>query len=55
MTPKLAVNVTEETIDLLMPYKKQVHTITANSGQKLAHHEKIVKDLGVKIYSFLPY
>ncbi|PCS21955.1 Mobile element protein [Candidatus Enterovibrio escicola] len=38
-----------------MPYKKYVHTITADNDQKFVHHEKIAKALDVEVYFAHPY
>lgn len=52
---KSAADVTRATIDLLMPYKKHVYTITADNGREFAHHEEIAKALDAKIYFAHPY
>ncbi|PCS21313.1 hypothetical protein BTN49_3203 [Candidatus Enterovibrio escicola] len=38
-----------------MLYKKHVHAITTDNGQKFAYHGKIAKDLDVKIDFAYPY
>ncbi|PCS22786.1 hypothetical protein BTN49_1572 [Candidatus Enterovibrio escicola] len=39
MVSKSATDVTAATIDLLIPYKNHVQTITADNGRELAHYE----------------
>lgn len=39
----------------LTPYKDQVHTMTYDNGKEISEHEKMAKDLGVKIYFAHPY
>ena len=43
------------TIELLMPYKKHVHTITADNGREFAGHETIAKALEADVYFAHPY
>lgn len=52
---KTAAAVTEATVALLKPYKKFVHTITADNGKEFAWHEKIAKALDTKVYFAHPY
>lgn len=52
---KSAKDVTKATIDLLMPYKEHVLTITADNGREFANHEEIGKALNADIYFAHPY
>ncbi|WCN09146.1 IS30 family transposase [Marinomonas mediterranea] len=52
---KSAVDVTQATIELLMPFKDHVHTITADNGREFAHHAKIAEALDTKVYFAHPY
>ena len=42
-------------IKLLLPYKKFVHSITADNGAEFARHEKIAEKLDAKFYFAHPY
>lgn len=52
---KSADDVTKATIELLMPYKEHVHTITADNGREFAGHETIAKALDADVYFAHPY
>ncbi|MBJ7536733.1 IS30 family transposase [Marinomonas transparens] len=52
---KSAVDVTRATIELLMPFKAHVHTITADNGREFAHHKEIAEALSTKVYFAHPY
>jgi transposase, IS30 family len=52
---KRAEEVTAATTALLMPFKKLVHTITADNGKEFAHHEEIAKQLSCDFYFAHPY
>ena len=52
---KSAKDVTGATIELLMPYKDHVHTITADNGREFANHEEIAEALDAEIYFAHPY
>ncbi|WP_123015133.1 IS30 family transposase [Vibrio zhugei] len=52
---KSADDVTKATIELLKPYKKHVHTITADNGREFAGHETIAKELKADVYFAHPY
>ncbi len=52
---KSAKDVTKATIDMLMPYKEFVHTITADNGREFAGHEEIAEALEVEVYFAHPY
>ena len=55
MASKSAEDVTKATIELLMPYKQYVHTITADNGREFAHHEVIANALYTAFYFAHPY
>jgi len=44
---KSATTVTAATIALLLPFKEQVKTITADNGKEFAYHEEVTKALEV--------
>ena len=52
---KNAESVADTVIDLLLPYKSVVHTITTDNGTEFAEHERIAKKLDAKIYFAHPY
>ncbi|SNX50916.1 Integrase core domain protein [Vibrio thalassae] len=52
---KSAKDVTAATIELLMPYKTHVHTITADNGREFANHEEIAETLEADVYFAHPY
>ena len=52
---KSAKDVTEATIELLMPDKDHVHTITADNGREFANQEEIAEALDAEIYFAHPY
>lgn len=52
---KTAKAVTQATIELLRPYKKYVHTITADNGKEFSGHEVIAKSLDTQVYFANPY
>ncbi|ELB2803425.1 IS30 family transposase [Vibrio alginolyticus] len=52
---KSADDVTRATIELLKPYKKFVHTITADNGREFAGHEAIAEELEAEVYFAHPY
>lgn len=52
---KSAKDVTKATIELLMPYKANVLTITADNGREFANHEEIAEALDTKVYFAHPY
>ena len=47
--------VTAATITLLTPFRKLVHTITADNGKEFSGHERIAKKLGCGFYFAHPY
>ena len=52
---KRANDVTAATITLLTPFRKLVHTITADNGKEFSAHEKIAKKLDCGFYFAHPY
>jgi len=42
-------------IQMLLPYKSHIHTITSDNGTEFAEHEKIAKALNTNIYFTHPY
>jgi IS30 family transposase len=52
---KHAEVVTDAIINLLLPEKEQLHTITFDNGKEFAYHAKIKKALGVDNYFAHPY
>lgn len=55
MDSKSVKEVAEATINLLMPYKEHVHTITADNGREFANHEDISAALETEFYFAHPY
>ena len=47
--------VTSKLIELLMPWKDILHTITADNGSEFAKHEIIAKELDIDFYFAEPY
>lgn len=52
---KLAQTVTDATIELLMPFKGAVLTITADNGKEFAYHGQMTGALGAQVYFADPY
>ncbi|WP_154723811.1 IS30 family transposase [Vibrio cyclitrophicus] len=52
---KSADDVTKATIEMLLPYKEHVHTITADNGREFAGHEEIARELEAQVYFAHPY
>ncbi|MDB4837006.1 IS30 family transposase [Marinomonas sp.] len=52
---KSAKEVTQATIELLMPFKDHVHTITADNGREFAYYAEIAEALETKVYFAHPY
>ena len=52
---KSAQDVTTATIELLMPDKEDVQTISADKGRQFANHEEIAKALEAEVYFGHPY
>jgi IS30 family transposase len=55
VSSKSAKDVTQATIDLLMPFKDHVYTITADNGREFAYHPEIAEALYTKVYFAHPY
>ena len=47
---KSVKDVTQATIELLMPFKDHVYTITADNGREFAYHVEIAEALDTKVY-----
>jgi len=52
---KEAKYVTAATLQILMPYKTVIHTITADNGSEFAGHKIIARQLGIQFYFARPY
>ena len=52
---KSAADVTKATIELLMPFRDVLFTITADNGKEFAYHEQISKALSAEFYFAHPY
>jgi len=52
---KNAEAVADTVIDMLLPYKSVVNTITTDNGTEFASHERIAKKLDTKVYFAHPY
>ena len=52
---KSSAEVTKATIEMLMPYKDCVHTITADNGREFAGHLEIAEALNAEWYFAHPY
>ena len=52
---KSAKTVTAATIALLLPFKEQVKTITADNGKEFAYHGEVTKALEAPVYFADPY
>lgn len=46
---------TKAAIDILLPYKDFIHTITADNGKEFSFHEKIRDELKINFYFATPY
>lgn len=51
----LAESTRHKLINLLAPYKEQVHTITSDNGHEFAEHQHIAKKLEAQFYFTHPY
>jgi len=45
----------DKTIEVLMPYKDNLHTITSDNGKEFAAHQKIAEQLNIDFYFAKPY
>lgn len=52
---KNAEELAQKTIEILMPYKPIIHTITGDNGKEFAEHKTIAKTLGIDFYFARPY
>ena len=52
---KNAKELAEVVIDMLMPYKKYIHSITSDNGKEFAEHKKISKRLLTQFFFAHPY
>jgi len=52
---KNASELAQKTIDLLMPVKNIIHTITGDNGKEFADHHTISKELAIDFYFARPY
>ena len=52
---KHAKELAKAVIDLLLPYKNSVHTITVDNGTEFAAHQLIAKKLDTSIFFAHPY
>ena len=52
---RLAGKEASTAIEALLPYKDNIHTITADNGKELARHKEIAKGLDAEFYFARPY
>lgn len=52
---KVALSLAETVIDMLMPYKKSILSITSDNGTEFAEHKLISKKLGTAFFFAHPY
>ena len=52
---KGADNVADAIIQMLMPFKGYLHTLTFDNGRESAHHEGVSEALGISIFFAKPY
>jgi IS30 family transposase len=52
---KEAQSVANATIEVMMPYKELLHTITADNGKEFSMHQKISEALKISFYFAKPY
>jgi IS30 family transposase len=55
LVSKHAKLVADAVIELLMPYKDKVDTLTGDNGKEFAEHERIAEQLNAKFYFAHPY
>jgi len=55
VTCKRAGNVADAIIELLKPFKKEGHTLTADNGREFAGHIRVAKQLETTFYFAHPY
>ena len=47
--------VTAALVEKMRPFKQQAHTLTLDNGGEFAWHEKVAKELELKVYFAKPY
>lgn len=47
----VALRGADKVVELLFPYRQQVHTLTTNNGSEFACHQRIAQALGTTVYS----
>ena len=47
---KEAAVLTEVIIQVLLPFKQELNTLTADNGKEFSHHGKVSKELDVQFY-----
>lgn len=52
---KKSADVTKSIIQMLLPFKGLLHTLTFDNGREFSGHEQIAKELGIKVYFARPY
>ena len=52
---KNATSLAETVIDMLLPYKANIHSITSDNGTEFAQHKKIAKALQIDFFFANPY
>lgn len=52
---KNAVDLAQNVIENLMPWKPYLHTITSDNGKEFAEHKRIAEALNIKFYFARPY
>ena len=52
---KEATPLASKAIEVLLPFKDKIHTITADNGKEFARHKEIAKGLDAEFYFALPY
>ena len=52
---KNSIGLKDQIINLLLPYKKFIHTITTDNGAEFAEHQAIARKLEAQIYFANPY
>ena len=52
---KNAEDLAKQVIDMLLPYKDDIHSITSDNGSEFARHKSIAKKLDCEFYFAHPY
>lgn len=55
LSGKSATDLANETVKVLTPWKKYIHTITADNGKEFAKHKQIAKELNIDFFFAKPY